>query len=138
MALRPFELKIISDFKTFSPVVGGGQAIPRKGVWIRGHLIVVYEDYVYSMFKSWLRFVAEAWRRDARIKPGTYTSFKTYTWLLTKYGLIIPTRRERGKSPRFLRQYYTYNPALLDDPRWENPYGEYESWRRERDKGFPR
>jgi len=43
-----------------------------------------------------------------RLEACNVRTYKTYTWLLTRYGLIIPTRRERGKSPRFLRQYTTH------------------------------
>ena len=76
--LRPFELMIIRNFKTFSPE-GGGQATPRKGVWIRSHLMAVREDYAYSMWKRWLYFVEQAWERGARIKPGNYISCLLYT-----------------------------------------------------------
>ena len=138
VVLRDFESEIIDRFKTFSVIEGGGKARPRKGVWIRGHLLDIYEDYVYSMFLQWRLFVAEAWKRGARIEAGSYGAFKTYTWLLKKYGLITATRKERGKSPKFLRQYYTYNPDLLEDPRWRNPYGEYPSWKEWRKKGFPK
>lgn len=135
--LRPFELMIIRRFKSFSPE-GGGQAAPRKGVWIRSHLMEVREDYVYSMWKRWQHFVKQAWERGARIKPGDYTTFKTYIWLLTRLKLITPTRRRRGKSPKILRQYYTYNSPMLKDPAWENPLSDYDSWKKQKAKGFPR
>lgn len=136
-SLRDFEVEIVKNFKTFSAIEGGGRSRPRKGVWIRGHLLNVHEDYIYSMFKRWQLFTAEAWRRGAKIDTGTYGAFKTYTWLLKKYGLILLTRTERGRSTEFMRHYYTYNPDLLDDPRWENPYGEFPSWKAWKKKGFP-
>ena len=63
--MRDFESEIIDRFKTFSVIEGGGKASPRKGVWIRGHLLDIYEDYVYSMFMYWRTFVAEAWKKGA-------------------------------------------------------------------------
>jgi len=136
-SLRPFEIGIIEKFKTFSTVEAkGGKATPRKGVWIRDHLLDVEEDYVYRMFLRWQRFVAEALTREAEIPLGDYTAFKTYVWLLKTQRLIIPTRKERGKSTKFLRQYYRVNPDLLQDPRWFNPYGEFPSWREWRERKF--
>jgi len=140
VALRPFEEEIIDRFKTFDPTVGGGKSIPRKGTWIRGHLLDVGEDFIYSMWGRWSLFVGAALERDARIEEGTYTAFRTYVFLLKKYGLVVPTKRERAKttSRLFFRQYYSVNTRRLEDPRWLNPYGEYLSWKMWKAKGFPR
>jgi len=138
--LRPFEERIIADFKMFDPTYGGGKARPRKGVWIRGHLLDVKEDYIYRMWKRWLLFVITARQLGATIELGSYQSFRTYIYLLKKHRLVIPTRRERAKSTarQFYRTYYTVNRELLNHPLWENPYSAYESWRRVKERGFPR
>jgi len=132
--LRPFELRIIEDFKSFL----GGKAAPRKGVWIRGHLEV--EDFVYGMWQRWCEFCHEAGNLGAPIEMGSYMAFKTYVWLLKTRGLVFPTRRERGKSsrPKFFRTYYCVNPRKLRDPLWLNPFAEYPSWQAQRKRGFPK
>ena len=132
--LREFELRIIETFKSFQ----GGKAGPRKGVWIRGHLEV--EDWVYGMWQRWQEFCHEAGELGAKIEPGSYTAFNTYVWLLKVHGLVFPTRRERGKSPRpkFIRTYYCVNPRRLDDPLWLNPFAGYASWQAQRKRGFPK
>jgi len=135
--LRGFELRIIKGFKSFP----GGKAGPRKGVWIRGHLLSYGEDFVYHMFQVWREFCKVAILEfKAAIESGDYTAFKTYVWLLKKYDLIIPTRRERAKSTkrRFYRQYYGVNIGRLRDPIWLNPFAEYPSWQYQRKKGFPK
>lgn len=140
MSLRPFEFEIIDNFKVFSPVEGGGKSRPRKGVWIKQHLLDVREDYVQSMWRSWQKFAGEARTKDAAIEFGTYDSFRTYIYLLKKHGLVIPGKRERAKSTQrtFFRRFYRLNNSKLDDPRWRNPYREYASWRKWQQKGFPR
>jgi len=140
VALRPFEEEIIANFKTFDPTIGGGKSRPRKGVWIKQHLLDVGEDYIYAMWKRWEVFILQAHERKAEIESGTYTAFRVYIFLLKKYGLITPTKRERAKttSRLFFRQYYRVNIRLLEDPRWLNPYAEYPSWKRWKRKGFPR
>lgn len=139
-SLRSFETEIISNFKVFSPVGGGGKSRPRKGVWVKQHLLDVEEDYVGSMWKRWTKFVGEARTKGAAIEFGTYDSFRTYVYLLKKNGLVVPTRRERAKSTyaTFFRQFYRLNNSKLDDSRWLNPYREYASWRKWQRKGFPR
>jgi len=139
-ALRGFEEEIISRYKTFDPLVGGGKSIPRKGTWIRGHLLDVGEDFIYSMWERWGIFTKAAVLREASIEPGDYGSFRTYIYLLKRYGLIIPTKRERAKttSRLFFRQYYRVDLRRVEDPRWLNPYGEYPSWKKWKRKGFPR
>lgn len=140
VTLRPFEEQIIDRFKTFDMTVGGGKSRPRKGVWIKQHLQDVGEDFIYSMWERWLVFTNIARTREAEIEPGTYTALRTYIYLLRKYGLIIPTRRERAKAtnPQFFRQYYKVNTRRLNDALWRNPYKPYPSWMRWKRKGFPR
>jgi len=140
VALRPFEEEIIANFKTFDPTIGGGKSRPRKGVWIRGHLSDIGEDFIYGMWERWDLFTKAAALREAMIESGDYGSFRTYIYLLKRYGLIIPTKRERAKttSREFFRQYYRVNIGRLKDPHWLNPYGEYPSWKRWQRRGFPR
>jgi len=140
VVLRPFEEEIVNKFKVFSWERGGGKAIPRKGVWIKQHLLDVNEDFVYGMWQHWTTFVRAAHEMKADIELGTYAAFRTYVYLLKKYGLIIPTRRERAKttSTEFFRQYYRVNTRLLRDLRWLNPYKPFPSWTKQRQEGFPR
>jgi hypothetical protein len=142
MALRSFEESIIEDFRKFAKpeigIVRGGKSVPRKGVWIRGHLLDVREDFVYSMWKKWRSFTEIAHNLGAPIEVGTYTAFRTYVYLLKRAGLLIPIRRERAKTTTraFFKQYYTVNRAMLNDPRWLNPYAAYASWQEQKRKGF--
>jgi len=138
--LRPFEIEIIRNFKTFSPITGGGKSRPRKGVWIRAHLQEVGEDHIYSMWKRWRSFAIAARFQDANLDIGTYASFRTYMFLLKKKGLVIPTRRERARTTRleFRRQYYTVNTRTLRDPRWLNPFAGYPGWQKWKRQGFSR
>jgi len=140
VVLRPFEEEIVNKFKVFSWKHGGGKAIPRKGVWIKQHLLDVNEDFVYGMWQRWIAFVRVARDMKAEIELGTYAAFRTYIYLLKKYGLIVPTKRERARttSPGFFRQYYRVNTRLLKDPRWLNPYKPYPSWAKQYEEGFPR
>jgi len=125
--LRAFEFRILEEFKTFSPAMGGGKAKPRKGLWIRGHLLDVDSDYVYGMWMGWCRFVDEAENYGAKIPKGTYGGFKTYIWLLKKLDLILKVGEEDGyKRGFFKRTYYTLNPAKVDSQFWENPFRAYE------------
>jgi len=103
-------------------------------------LLDVGEDFVYGMWQHWTDFVRTARDRGAYIEFGTYTAFRTYTYLLKRYDLIIPTKRKKAKttSPQFYRQYYQVNKRRLEDTRWLNPYAEYESWRIQKKKKFPR
>lgn len=142
VTLRPFESEIIDNFKTFSVTTGGGRSVSRKGVWVKNHLQAAGAsgDFVYSMWERWAAFVQAARELDADLEVGTYTAFRTYVYLLKKYGLIIPVRRERAKTtvPQFQRQYYQVNLVRLKDPLWLNPYALYPSTKKWKRKGFPR
>lgn len=140
VSLRDFEEKIIDDFKTFDPMIGGGKSRPRKGIWLKAHLLDVGEDFIYAMWHRWADFIRVAHEREAHIELGTYAALRTYVFLLKRYGLIIPTKRERAKSTsrEFFRQYYRLNLRRLEDPRWLNPYKPYASWMKWKLKGFPR
>ncbi len=139
-ALRPFEQRIIADFKSFSVQQGGGKSRPRKGVWIKGHLSEVGENYVYAMWQEWRRFAITARFQQANLELGTYGSFRVYVYLLRKYGLVVPGKRERAKTTarQFQRQYYQLNRRKLTDPRWLNPFKPFPSWNAQKLRGFPR
>jgi len=139
--LRPFELELIQGYKTFSLGGRGGKSLPRKGVWIRAHLQAVGEDYSYGMWKAWVAFTKLAELMGASIEAGTYQAFRTYLWILRKHpeapdvpALILPTRptrrvgRAKTPLPEFQRSYYRLNPATLNSPIWQNPYGTYSIW----------
>ena len=117
--LRPFEREIVRQIRTSPRRVGagGGRSIPRKGVWIRGHLQEVGRDYVYGMYKLWKRFLGEA---GLNIKPGTYQQFRTYIYVLKRLGLIhrvgYPSKSE------FSKNYYALSPEKINSPKWQNPY----------------
>jgi len=138
--LRPFELALIEQYKVFNPLEGrGGKATPRKGVWIRGHLQAVREDYPYGMWKRWTAFTQVAEKLEAKIEPGTYPAMRNYMHLLKRARLVVPTRRTpsmKSPLPEWMRQYYRVNPALLDSPLWLNPWQEIESWQREKARKF--
>lgn len=123
--LRPFERKILEDFKRFAFVEGrGGRSSPRKGRWIRGHLSEG-EDYLYGMWLKWKRFVGIARRLDVKLSVGEYGAFRTYCWLLKQEGLIVKVGSERGSRGGFPRTYYGLVEENLDSPLWLNPYRKY-------------
>jgi len=120
--LRPFETEIIEKFKTFSvPEARGGKATPRKGVWIRGHLLDVKSGYVYSMFKSWRLFCRLAEElMGVRIEAGTYQDFRTYFHLLKQLGLVRVYTEYIEKGRRTV--HYEAVPGRLRDPAWTRPF----------------
>ena len=116
--MRTFEREIVREIRTPPRRVGaGGRSKPRKGVWIRGHLLEQGQDYPYHMHKLWKRFLEGA---GLNIKPGTYQQFRTYIYALKRLGLIHragpPSRSE------FSRNYYALNPEKINSPKWKNPY----------------
>ena len=117
--LRPFELEITREIRTRPERLGpGGRSIPRKGVWIRGHLQDVGRDYPYNMWKLWRSFLEEA---GLNIKAGTYAQFRTYIYVLKQLGLV----KRIGRSPSgrgFKKSYYALNPDKVGSPLWKNPF----------------
>lgn len=115
--MRAFELRILDGFKSFSLAEGRGKAKARKGLWIKGHLSDVEVDYVYGMWAAWCKFVEEAEGYGAKIHKGTYGGFKTYIWLLKRFGLIVKVGEDEATKRRlFSRSYYTLNPEKIDSP----------------------
>ncbi len=124
--LRPFEREILEDFKRFAFVEGrGGRSSPRKGRWVRGHLLSVETDYLYGMWLKWKRFVELARRLDVKLAVGQYGAFRTYCWLLTQEKLIVKVGTEKSSRGGFPRSYYRLVEENLDSPLWLNPYRKY-------------
>ena len=120
--LRPFEVEIVKEIRTHPERPGpGGRSIPRKGVWIRGHLEDVGRDYPYSMWKLWRSFLQRA---GLKIKAGTYQAFRNYIYVLRRLGLI---RRAGGSPSTFTKKYYALNPEKINSPLWRNPFKHYDS-----------
>jgi hypothetical protein len=128
MSIRPFEREIINRFGTY------GKAPDRftgrrgwKGVWIRGHLSTVRQDYPYGMYINWVIFCNQA-KHEAEviIKPGTYQSFRTYFYALNKLGLVTlyAKRRKESGEPGSHKHIYVLTPGMEADPRWESPLQE--------------
>jgi len=117
IVLRPFEAEIIEIFR-----VHGTRASP-KGWWIRDHLMDVGKDYVYSMWKRYVRF-CEAAKRVATvtIHPGPYRSFRTYVYLLRRLGLLTLVEEVKGPGI-YSRRYYAITPGR-EEPfeDWLRPY----------------
>ena len=88
----------------------------QTGLWIRDHLLKVGKDYVYRMWKLFNEFL-----EANGMPPVTYKSFRNYIYLLKKNGLIVPIARTPSSKGGFYRTWYTINPALVNDPRWNNP-----------------
>lgn len=112
ISLRPFEEAIADDFGH------SGHWAPRKGIWIKGHLLDKGENYSWHMWRCYQAFCAHT-----RIRPGTFRAFTTFMFTLRKLGLIEPTGRvEPGeKVPEFERVYYRVAPGKEDVVEWTRP-----------------
>jgi len=108
--LYPFEIEIMERFS-----IGGKSAASPKGEWIRYYLLTFKEDYPYKMWKEYTQFATQL-----GINPGTYTSFKTYIWILKQLGLIRLIRREKVKRG-FRKSFYTITPGMENSPLWRSP-----------------
>jgi hypothetical protein len=108
--LRPFEEEIAADFRL------SGKAASPKGRWIQGYLLTYGRGNPYSMWKAYQQFAAAL-----GINPGTYNSFKTYMWILTrkKLNLIRVVTKVRGKG--FGKTYYAIRRGMEDSPLWKHP-----------------
>lgn len=127
---RDFEEDIILYF------YAAGKRTPRTGLWIRGHLLDVGEDYPYRMWKFYNQFCLYARKRGAFLPTVSYVSFVRYIHLLKDLGLIEKVREEPSKKKGIMRSYYKVVEANLRSHYWINPYSVYESWRRWKEKGF--
>jgi hypothetical protein len=114
-ALRPFELKIIEDYRRM------GHGTCSKGLWIREHLKLMLRDYPYSMYKKWRAFCESAAEVGVSIKAGTYQAFRTYFYLLTRLRLVLKERTLTGEKGRRVAMY-RLNPERILDPRWLRPF----------------
>ena len=116
--LRPFEQEIVREIRVRPERPGaGGRSVPRKGLWIRGHLQDVGRDYVYGMYRRWRFFLEDA---GLNINAGTYQAFRTYIYVLKELGLV----QRAGVTPSrgFPKSYYALNPDRIASPLWENPF----------------
>ena len=118
--LRPFELEILREIRTPPERPGpGGRSVSRKGVWIRGHLQDVGQDYPYNMWKLWREFLGEA---GLKMKAGSYQAFRTYIYILKRLGLI---GRAGGSPSTFSKKYYELNREMVNSPMWRSPFRHY-------------
>lgn len=114
---RPFEQEIAYRVRD------EGAVVPRTGVWIRDHLVLVEEDYVWNMYSLYREFA-----RSVPYNPGSYQTFRTYLFVCRDLGLIREVRQEESeivaidKKPRI---YYSVVQEELYNPAWEHPYREY-------------
>ena len=117
--LRPFERDIVRRIRGRPGAGRGGKASPRKGIWIKNHLLECGQDYVYAMHLRWKGFIEEA---GLNINAGTYQQFRTYIYVLKRLGLI---ERAGASSGGFSKSYYVLNPENVDSPKWNNPFKAY-------------
>lgn len=106
----PFEIEIKERFSR-----GGKFTASPKGEWIRGYLLTFKEGYAYEMWKEYKQFAA-----FLAINPGSYTSFKTYMWILKKLGLIKLVRRE-SVTRGFKKSIYAITHGMENSPWWKCP-----------------
>jgi len=125
MSIRPFETEILGRFSTYgkAPDMFTGQK-GWKGVWVRGHLRDLHQDYVYNMYRRWKAFCDQALLMEVKIEPGSYDAFRTYFYLLKRLGLVVfyTERRAQPGEPGSARRFYTLAPGLESDPGWERPF----------------
>jgi len=96
--------------------------VPPKAEWIRQHLLEKGRegDFTYHMWKNYVTFYEAAKKLGVRIRPGPYTGFRTFMYVLRKHGLIEFVR-EAPIRAYFDRRYYRIVPAKIKDPRWRRP-----------------
>lgn len=129
--------------------------MPRKGLWIRDHLLTMGEagDYPYGMWTRWKHFIELAHKQDAMIPLGSYESMRHYLYVLGRAGLVtraieagepktrpslFPSRRdpETQLPTPTLRNYYTVVKEELKNPLWYNPISTQPSWQAARVRQF--
>jgi hypothetical protein len=71
---------------------------------------------VYDMWKAYQRFAS-----ILGVRPGTYTNFKTYVWILKQLGLVRVVRRAPGSRGGFHKAYYAITPGMEFSPLWRRP-----------------
>jgi hypothetical protein len=118
--VRNFELELIREFCEPKRYEGWGHAKPRLGVWIRGHLLDVGEDYLYGMWKRFLEFCDFAHEMGVRYPKNDYGDFLTYIWVLEREGLVRLVREEFYR-PRVPRRFYSLVMGQFDTDLWLNP-----------------
>jgi len=115
--LRDFEIDIARSFK-----LGGYAVVSPTAMWVRGHLLDVNSDYVYGMWKRYVDFkklVSE--RLMVTIRQDSYSSFRTFIYLLRKLRLVLFDREEKARG-YFRKKYYRLNRRRINDPSWKRPF----------------
>lgn len=97
--MRPFEEKIVTEFKGTAEKAGMGKAIARTRPWVIGHLTDVGEDYPYNMFRRYREFCVEH-----GLPISTYPSFRLLIYKMSREGIIKRGRTEPGE--RFQDRHY--------------------------------
>jgi len=118
------------------------RTLPATSARTRERLREVGHDYPYSMYGRWRAFCATANALGAKIKAGSYQSFRTYLHLLHRLGLVerelrpigrltcpycgreIPVYPQmiRRKSGRIEPVHYSLIHAREEDPAWLRSY----------------
>ena len=73
------------------------RTLPATSARTRERLREVGHDYPYSMYGRWRAFCATANALGAKIKAGSYQSFRTYLHLLHRLGLVERELRPIGR-----------------------------------------
>lgn len=124
--IRPFEEELVERFGSIGKMVHPKTGERGwKGIWIRGHLLDVKTDYVYSMYLTWRDvFCLYAEGTGVRINPGTYQAFRTYFYLLKQLGLVrVYLKMSKKPGDRGLpKVHYEVVPERIDDPAWTRPF----------------
>ena len=125
MSIRPFEREILDRYGSYgkAPDMFTGRK-GWKGVWVRGHLRDLHQDYVYNMYRRWKAFCDQALLTEVKIEPGSYDAFRTYFYLLKRLGLVVfyAERKVQPGEAGSARRFYTLAPGLESDPSWERPF----------------
>lgn len=128
--MQPFEEEIVREFHPPTGeapgLYGKGTMKPRLGLWIRGHLLDVGEDYPYGMWKQWNDLCNTANSIGVMIPTNNYTQFVIYMSLLQSAGLIEvvrekPYRMEDDPEKRIRIKYYSTIQENIDSDLWNNP-----------------
>ena len=92
---------------------------PGTGIFIKGYLQRVKEDYVYHIYKAFRKFIEANGHRGP-----SYESFRKYFGVCVQLNLIEFVRSEPpapGKQHLFPRRYFRVVQRNLNSEAWENP-----------------
>lgn len=109
----------------------------RTGLWIRGHLAMEGQNYIYQMWNDFRDFCTACltWGKEqgykktvVRIPTPAYPSFYAYCWVLRKLGLIrkVEGLSEEAHTPwEKERVYVELAEKFQDHSAWKNPFKAY-------------